>query len=198
MVEAVRAGAGKIIPLPLLEKRVGRQSWISENIGGVSSGQLQKFLSLIPGDVAEKEEFWEGFRIWSCYSALWDDHEPDWLELDDWRGEMGLERLNPVRLIGPHGKLLIFKRLINRCAPPETPPEGYRFGNPGDLKKVAGGIIPKEKGLVVCLVSGEWNFVNTISGPETTDIELRSFAYVGIDPRTFFCYNTVYVPLVEL
>lgn len=178
MAEAVKAGTGRITPD--LEKRTGRQSWISGNIGGVSSGQLQKLLSLIPGDVTEKREFWEGFRIWSCYSALWDDHVPGWYELDDWCEDMGLERINPVRLIGPHGRLLIFRRM--GYGRPMEAPSGYRYATREELKKV---VAPTELYIAFNFRGKWWR-----GSPD--------FSEEIIDPGRYFHSLVVYVPIVEL
>lgn len=177
MAEAVKAGTGKITPA--FERRIGRWSSISENIDGVSSGQLQKFFLLIPGNIAEKEEFWEGFGIWSCYSALWDDHVPDWLELEDWREDMGLPRINPLV---SNGELTVVFRRVGNGRPLKLP-EGYRYACPDDLAKVEtpSGSLP-----IVLNVQGIWGFD---FGPQLEKLS---------DPDRFFHDYVVYVPIVEL
>ena len=130
MAEAVRKSKGAPFPEKSFES-VGR-TLISHNGYDVSPGQVCKFLSLVPSDVLDKEDFWEGFRIWSCYSGWWEENEPSWEELDEWREEMGLERIHTVMFTG---ELTVVFRRMEHCAPPEEI-AGYRIATLHELEQV--------------------------------------------------------------
>jgi len=178
MVEVVKKNKPGVISFDSGSRNMLRFSY---NPGEVTRGQIIEILQLIP------DGCWESFRVsfglWSQTSGWWDGNPSvNWHFRDEWREEMGLERINPVRLLGPHGKLLVFRRTGH--SGPLKLPDGYKYASLEDLKRVetpAGESIP-----IVVNLQGIWGFN---SGQRLVKIP---------SPEQFFHDYVVFVPLVEL
>jgi hypothetical protein len=166
---------------------------LSDNPGNVSLGQIKKILEQLP----EKrwKDFYFSFVSWTFTVGWWEDeggaNRPvDWLLRDEWREEMGLERINPIRPFGPHGKFVVFLSL-GHSAVPAGAPAGYRIASIEELKTIdLPGKLP-----INVFAEGKWRFVIKRDGKFSPEGTLGSEV---ADSVSFFRNNVVFVPLVKL
>lgn len=173
MVEAIKKGKPGTI---LFHDRSMYR--LSDNPGDMTLGQVRKVIDLAPEDYWDK--FFLSFNLWSNAAGWWEkDPVVNWELRDEWRVEMKLERLNPIRFLGLTGKHVVFRRTGHGRPPKE--PSGYRYAV---LEELWRGDFPEE--LPIAINSGG----NWVTDP----VEYK----IIIDPDAFFHHHAVFVPLVKL
>lgn len=166
---------------------------LSESPGDMKLGQIKELLVRLPE--RRWNDFYFCFVSWTFTAGWWDDddgvHIPvGWQLRDEWREEMGLERNNPVRLLGPHGRLIFFKR-GGHCRVPATGTlPGFLEPDYDDLHNVHD--LPDELPIIVRR-SGHWFRI----GQRKDRFPWFDLSQIENEVE-FFHQNTYFVPLVEL